>query len=214
MWGKPTEGPVLGTVLTLWPPWFWKFTYNRRLLALGSVHTGCVGSWFLRGVYRRCRLSSWGCTYFRGRFVHGIIITCRCGRHTFASVPTVKQSSKRPDATYTSQNRWGTTAGETSKTIIGALPRTMTTTVGPLPRYTSKHPDCNGATEPWPQHTTTVGTPPRLCIHSRESSNHHGRHTFQDGGRYTSKNRRPYSTCTSKSQAPKRILYVVTIWFV
>ena len=109
------------------------------------VRTGCVGSWFLRGVYRRSRLSSWGCTYFRGRLVLGNTITCRCGRHVFASVPTVNQSTRRPDATYTSKNRWDTTAGETSKTIVGTLPKTMTTTVGPLPRYTSKHPDCNGA---------------------------------------------------------------------
>ena len=90
-------------------------------------------------------LSSGGCTYFRGRLVLGNTITCRFGRHAFASVPTVNQSTRRPDATYTSKNRWDTTAGETSKTIVGALPRTMTTTVGPLPRHTSKHLDCNGA---------------------------------------------------------------------
>ena len=119
--------------------------YSRGHLALGSVRTGCVGSWFLRGVYRRSRLSSWGCTYFRGRPVLGNAIACRCGRHAFASVPTVNRSTRRPDARYTSKNRWNTTAGETSKTTVGALPRTMTTKVGLLPRYTSKHPDCSGA---------------------------------------------------------------------
>ena len=106
----------------------WKFTYSRGHLALGIARSGCLGSWFLRGVYRRSRLSSGGCTYFRGRLVLGNTITCRCGRHAVASAPTVNQSTRRPDATYTSKNCWDTTAGETSKTIVGALPRTMTTT--------------------------------------------------------------------------------------
>ena len=33
-------------------------------------------------------------------------------------------STSQPDATYTSKNRWDATAGETSKTIVGTLPRT------------------------------------------------------------------------------------------
>ena len=136
-------------------PGSWKSTYLVAALILEiyiqwwQPGTCCVGSWFLRFVFRRSGLSSGGSTYFRGRLVLGNTITCRCGRHAVASAPTVNQSTRRPDATYTSKNQAGrdgrnnfqdnaytskkpgaATVGGTSQTMVG----TMAATAGTLPK--------------------------------------------------------------------------------